>query len=143
MHQPDLHRAPSSDHEPSCQVVSASITFCLRKCVVACQQKSPPGFISSQCQAGAGFWGCACVRFDVSLTNAGFEVWFGEHYLTIFCRHRSESGLTERFELFTCKKEICNAYTELNDPMVQRQRFEQQSKVSCLCVDCRVAAEGH
>ncbi len=33
--------------------------------------------------------------------------------------HRSIPGLTERFELFCCKKEICNAYTELNDPMVQ------------------------
>lgn len=42
--------------------------------------------------------------------------------------HRSEKGLTERFELFCCKKEICNAYTELNDPAVQRSRFEQQSK---------------
>lgn len=42
--------------------------------------------------------------------------------------HRSETGLTERFELFCCKKEICNAYTELNDPAVQRQRFEQQAK---------------
>jgi len=42
--------------------------------------------------------------------------------------HRSESGLTERFELFVMKKEVCNAYTELNDPMVQRSRFEQQAK---------------
>lgn len=42
--------------------------------------------------------------------------------------HRSEAGLTERFELFSCKKEICNAYTELNDPVVQRSRFEQQVK---------------
>lgn len=42
--------------------------------------------------------------------------------------HRSVSGLTERFELFVLKKEIVNAYTELNDPMVQRDRFEQQSK---------------
>ncbi len=42
--------------------------------------------------------------------------------------HRSEPGLTERFELFTCKKEIANAYTELNDPTVQRMRFEQQAK---------------
>ncbi|XP_030751098.1 lysine--tRNA ligase isoform X2 [Sitophilus oryzae] len=41
--------------------------------------------------------------------------------------HRSIPGLTERFELFVMKKEICNAYTELNDPMVQRQRFEQQA----------------
>lgn len=42
--------------------------------------------------------------------------------------HRLEKGLTERFELFTCKKEICNAYTELNDPVTQRERFEQQAK---------------
>lgn len=36
-------------------------------------------------------------------------------------------GLTERFELFVCQKEIVNAYTELNDPMVQRERFQQQA----------------
>lgn len=43
--------------------------------------------------------------------------------------HRSTPGLTERFELFVMKKEVCNAYTELNDPMIQRERFEQQAKV--------------
>lgn len=42
--------------------------------------------------------------------------------------HRKIPGLTERFELFVNKKEICNAYTELNDPIVQRERFEQQAK---------------
>ncbi|XP_012350517.1 lysine--tRNA ligase isoform X1 [Apis florea] len=42
--------------------------------------------------------------------------------------HRSEQGLTERFELFIMKKEVCNAYTELNDPIVQRERFEEQAK---------------
>lgn len=41
--------------------------------------------------------------------------------------HRSAAGLTERFELFVMKKEVCNAYTELNDPAVQRERFEQQA----------------
>lgn len=40
--------------------------------------------------------------------------------------HRSKPGLTERFELFIAKKEICNAYTELNDPKEQRDRFEEQ-----------------
>lgn len=42
--------------------------------------------------------------------------------------HRSKSGLTERFELFVCKREVCNAYTELNSPMVQRERFAEQAK---------------
>jgi lysyl-tRNA synthetase class 2 len=42
--------------------------------------------------------------------------------------HRSKSGLTERFELFINKHELCNAYTELNDPVVQRQRFADQLK---------------
>lgn len=42
--------------------------------------------------------------------------------------HRSTKGLTERFELFVMKKEVCNAYTELNDPLIQRERFEQQAK---------------
>ncbi|CAI8029618.1 Lysine--tRNA ligase [Geodia barretti] len=42
--------------------------------------------------------------------------------------HRSIPGLTERFELFACQKEIVNAYTELNDPVVQRERFAQQTQ---------------
>ncbi|XP_077220938.1 lysine--tRNA ligase, cytoplasmic-like [Tasmannia lanceolata] len=42
--------------------------------------------------------------------------------------HRSKPGLTERFELFVNKHEICNAYTELNDPVVQRERFAEQLK---------------
>lgn len=41
--------------------------------------------------------------------------------------HRSIPGLTERFELFVAGKELCNAYTELNDPIEQRIRFQQQS----------------
>ncbi|KAF1357936.1 lysyl-tRNA synthetase [Lizonia empirigonia] len=41
--------------------------------------------------------------------------------------HRDTPGLCERFEAFVCKKEICNAYTELNDPFDQRLRFEEQA----------------
>jgi lysyl-tRNA synthetase, class II len=42
--------------------------------------------------------------------------------------HRSKPGLTERFELFVCQRELCNAYTELNQPHIQRQRFADQAK---------------
>jgi lysyl-tRNA synthetase class 2 len=41
---------------------------------------------------------------------------------------RDRPGLCERFEAFVCKKEICNAYTELNDPFDQRMRFEEQAR---------------
>jgi len=42
--------------------------------------------------------------------------------------HRSQAGLSERFELFVLGRELCNAYTELNDPIRQRQLFEDQAK---------------
>tara|TARA_B100000809_G_scaffold266606_1_gene330227 strand:- start:10372 stop:12063 length:1692 start_codon:yes stop_codon:yes gene_type:complete len=44
--------------------------------------------------------------------------------------HRSNPDLTERFELIICGKELANAYSELNDPIDQRARFEDQVKLS-------------
>jgi lysyl-tRNA synthetase class 2 len=41
-------------------------------------------------------------------------------------KHRSEKGLVERFEGYIAGKEICNAFSELNDPIDQKERFEQQ-----------------
>ncbi len=44
--------------------------------------------------------------------------------------HREHPALTERFELMICGKEIANAYSELNDPIDQRERFEDQLKLA-------------
>ena len=44
--------------------------------------------------------------------------------------HREDPSLTERFELMVCGKEIANAYSELNDPIDQRERFEEQVKLA-------------
>ncbi|KAK3031799.1 hypothetical protein RJ639_036951, partial [Escallonia herrerae] len=92
----------------------------------------------------------ACVRFDVKCpppqTTARLLDKLVGHFLEETCLnptfiinhpeimsplakwHRSKPSLTERFELFVNKHELCNAYTELNDPVVQRQRFADQLK---------------
>lgn len=44
-------------------------------------------------------------------------------------QHRSKEGLVERFELIAGGKEICNSFSELNDPVVQRQRLEEQARL--------------
>ena len=44
-------------------------------------------------------------------------------------KHRSKAGLVERFELMCNGKEIANAYSELNDPLEQRERFEEQTRL--------------
>ena len=44
-------------------------------------------------------------------------------------KHREKAGLVERFELICNRKEVCNAFSELNDPADQRARFEEQARL--------------
>ena len=46
-----------------------------------------------------------------------------------YSKHRDKDGLVERFELICNGKEICNAFSEINDPIDQRERFEEQVKL--------------
>lgn len=77
---------------------------------------------------------CICIQLvgeflEEQCINPSFIVDHPQVMSPLAKYHRSLPGLTERFELFVCKKEVCNAYTELNDPVDQRNRFEQQAKV--------------
>jgi len=65
---------------------------------------------------------------EVQCVNPGFIIDHPQVMSPLAKYHRSEPGLTERFELFVNTREVCNAYTELNNPHVQRERFAQQAK---------------
>lgn len=111
------------------QLVEAKLvqpTFCELFCVHA-----------TTCPDGMKSFRCAYSRCMCLLTNKGPDVEI------VFCcavmdhpvimsplakTHRKFPGLTERFELFIGGMEYCNAYTELNDPVVQRERFAMQAK---------------
>eukprot|EP00494_Astrolonche_serrata_P032737 UN33006 len=111
------------------------------------KMKIPTPFESKECQ---DFLIKKCDEFEINVsapkTVSRMLDKLVEHYLEPECQnpcfimnhpqimsplakyHRSRKGLTERFECFVLGKEICNSYTELNNPLVQRELFNQQSK---------------
>ena len=64
---------------------------------------------------------------ESQLVNPGFICDHPQAMSPLAKWHRDQPGMTERFELFVNCREVCNAYTELNDPATQRLRFEEQA----------------
>jgi lysyl-tRNA synthetase class 2 len=69
-------------------------------------------------------------KCEVNYIDPTFIIDYPKEMSPLCKEHRDDPNLTERFELMICGKELANAYTELNDPIDQKERFEEQIKLA-------------
>ncbi len=75
---------------------------------------------------GNALYACFDQKVEEKLTQPTFITMYPVEVSPLTKRSPADPRLTERFELFICHSELANAYSELNDPIDQRQRFEKQ-----------------
>ncbi len=78
---------------------------------------------------GNALYACFDQRVEEKLIQPTFITMYPVEVSPLTKRSPSDPRLTERFELFICRSELANAYSELNDPIDQRQRFEKQAEL--------------
>jgi lysyl-tRNA synthetase class 2 len=78
---------------------------------------------------GNALYACFDQKVEDQLVQPTFITYYPVEVSPLTKRSPEDPRLTERFELFICRSELANAYSELNDPIDQRQRFQKQAEL--------------